>query len=126
MSGDRTSPRFQIVASTRRLYTDAQKRGIVAEIAAGASVSEVARRHNMHTSLLFRWRRESAVAVPKPATHPSSAAAFLPVTLAPVAASKYSAPVIEIDLVGGRKLRVAADIDVDHLKRIIAALDTLP
>jgi transposase len=132
MSGDRTSPRFQIVASTRRLYTDAQKRGIVAEIEAGASVSEVARRHNMHTSLLFRWRREYAAAqpcsaaAPKPAPHPPSAATFLPVALATVASSKSSAPAIEIETAGGRKLRVAADIDVGHLKRIIAALETLP
>lgn len=132
MSGDRTSPQFQIVASTRRLYTDAQKRGIVAEIEAGASVSEVARRHNMHTSLLFRWRREYAAAQPcsalasKPAPHPSSSATFLPVAVAPVAPSKSNAPVIEIDIAGGRKLRVVADIDVSALKRIIAALETLP
>ena len=59
MSGDRTSPRqFEIIASTRRRWSAEQKRAIVDEIAAaGGSVSEVARRHSVHTSQLFRWRR---------------------------------------------------------------------
>ena len=59
MSGDRTSPRFEMIASTRRRWRREQKLAIVAEIdAPGGSVSEVARRHALHTSLLFRWRRD--------------------------------------------------------------------
>jgi len=58
----RTSPRFEMVASTRRQFSRDQKRTIVAEVERGATVSEVPRRHNVHTSLLFRWRREFASA----------------------------------------------------------------
>jgi transposase len=51
-----------MVASTRRQFSRDQKRTIVAEVERGATVSEVPRRHNVHTSLLFRWRREFASA----------------------------------------------------------------
>lgn len=132
MSGDRSQPRFDIVASTRRLYTETQKRAIVAEIEAGASVSEVARRHNMHTSLLFRWRREYAApqASPTPMQRPAKAATFVPIAL-DSSLPAHPMPVrsvgstIEIELLGGRRLRVAADIDVAALKRIVVALETM-
>src|SRR5262245_63814268 len=58
MSGDRATAHFEMVASTRRQFSREQKLAIVAEVERGATVSEVARRHNVHTSLLFRWRRE--------------------------------------------------------------------
>jgi transposase len=46
-----------MIASTRRRWRREQKLGILAEVdAPGGSVSEVARRHALHTSLLFRWR----------------------------------------------------------------------
>ncbi|HEU0059398.1 MAG TPA: transposase, partial [Hyphomicrobiaceae bacterium] len=61
MSGDRTSPRYEMIASTRRRWRREQKLAILAEVdAPGGSVSEVARRHGLHTSLLFRWRRDLA------------------------------------------------------------------
>ena len=57
MSGDRTTPRFEVIATTRRSWSREQKRAIIAEIdVGGATLSEVARRHGIHTSLLFRWR----------------------------------------------------------------------
>ncbi|MFM9846769.1 MAG: transposase, partial [Hyphomicrobiaceae bacterium] len=62
MSGDRISPRFDVVASTRRQFSRDQKLAIVAEVERGATVCEVARRHNVHSSLLFRWRRQYASA----------------------------------------------------------------
>jgi transposase len=129
MSGDRTSPRFEVVASTRRSFTDAQKREIVAEIEDGATVSEVARRHNVHTSLLFRWRRDFASA-PKRPSKPVKPSAFLPVAIvatpdAPQRPILSSAPVmVEIEVRGGRRLRVGVDIDVAALKRIVVALET--
>ena len=53
MSGVETTPRFEVVATTRRSWSWAQKRSIVAEIAGEATLSQVARRHGIHTSLLF-------------------------------------------------------------------------
>ena len=45
----------------RRQWPDALKRRIVAEtLAPGASVSIVARRHDVNTNQVFKWRREMA------------------------------------------------------------------
>jgi transposase len=130
MSGDRSQPRYDIVASTRRIYAEAQKRAIVAEILAGASVSEVARRHNMHTSLLFRWRRDYAAPQPspRPIQKPAHATTFVPVAL-DSSLPAHPVPVcsvgsaIEIELLGGRRLRVGPDVDAAALMRIVAALE---
>lgn len=137
MSGDRNSPRFDVVASTRRQFNREQKLAIVAEVESGATVCEVARRHNVHSSLLFRWRRQYASATvsanaPPPKLEPRTAT-FLPVRVeAPVAsmppkpraeATRGSAT-IEIELVTGRKLRVDAGVDIAVLKRLIAVLET--
>ena len=56
MSGNRTTPRFQVIASTRRSWSREQKRAaILGEIGVGeATLSDVARRHGIRTSLLFR------------------------------------------------------------------------
>src|SRR5216683_4754013 len=46
----------------RRVRSAEEKRRIVAETyEAGASVSEVARRHDVNTNLLFTWRRTTGV-----------------------------------------------------------------
>lgn len=137
MSGDRTSPRYEMVASTRRQFSREQKRTIVADVERGATVSEVARRHNVHTSLLFRWRREFASASSPvsaaPQTPEPKTATFLPVRVAAPAPSTSPEPrpepsrrssVIEIELMSGRKLRVGADLDIAVLKRIVMALET--
>ena len=45
--------------SKRRQYSEASKRQMVAETQApGASVSTVARRHDVNSNQLFRWRRQ--------------------------------------------------------------------
>ena len=123
MSGDRSSPRFDVVASTRRQFSRDQKRAIVAKVERGATVSEVARRHSIHSSLLFRWRRDLAAVTPQPSTPQ-----FLPVSIDTPPAAVPAPPVrpatTEIELASGRKLRVASDIDVAALRRIIVALET--
>src|SRR5246127_593766 len=49
----------QTVAPKRRQYSDALKRQMVTEtLAPGASVSVVARRHDVNSNQLFRWRRQ--------------------------------------------------------------------
>ena len=139
MSGDRSTPRFEVVASTRRSWSRARKLALVAEIGVGdTTVSEVARRHGIHTSLLFRWRRDLEPAA-RPEAHgtaparpaaPRPALGFMPVMLAPPKLSPPSAPspqpkagVIEIELAGGRIVRVAADVDTTALLRLVAALE---
>jgi transposase len=137
MSGDRAEEdRFVIVADARRRWTPAQKRSIVAECDRGtASVSSVARKHNIAPNLLFRWRREFSMAKPPVGAKPG----FVPVALpavsvaegpAAVAARAAEQPVssirsgglIEIELVGGRRLRVDGAVNGDALRRVIEVL----
>lgn len=88
----------------------------------GVNVSEVARRHGIKPSLLFRWRRDFAASAPQPTGR------FLAVSIETPPATKPTPPAkpatIEIELAFGRKLRVASDIDVADLRRIIVALET--
>ena len=151
MSGDRTTPRFEVIASTRRSWSTEQKRVIIGEIGVGdATLSDVARRHGIHTSLLFRWRRDLGSEVPTSAIEPHRsstplaprpALSFVPVMLAPPAQSAPAAVpcsmtsgamepaavksgIIEIVIVGGRMVRVGSDVDASALVRIIAALES--
>ena len=137
MSGDMTTRRFDVVASTRRNWSREQKLAIVAEVdVAGASLSQVARRHGVHASLLFRWRRKLKAKPEAPAGEvenggspatPEAAPAqrFMPVRLQPPEAPAPAKPsVIEIVVEGGRVVRVGADVDTAALVRIVTALET--
>lgn len=132
MSGYRSSPKFEMIASTRRQWTDAQKREIVAEIdAPDGSVSKVARRYSLHTSLLFRWRRDFTARRSEPAPSRLTVPTFVPIALASplpmppasaLAVPPSSTP-IEILLADGRGVRTASDVDPQALARIVAALE---
>ena len=141
MSGDNFSRRYSVVAETRRYWSEAKKRAIIAEAARpDANISAVARRHGMKPSLLFRWRR-----IAREAKDQQRAPAFIPVTLAlpaaevaapaaelaSIADASPSPPVtegsadhrIEIALGNGRVVRVGAGVDTDSLRRILDAAD---
>ena len=133
MSGDRTSPRYDVVATTRRSWSRQQKRAIVAEVdVAGATLSQVARWHGIHASLLFRWRKAlGSVRVVPPAgacaaTSLSRTPSFVPVML-PAPSAPPGTPArpgaIEVVLDGGRTVRVGPDVDTAALVRIVAALE---
>ena len=65
-------------APQRRQYSEASKRQMVAETQLpGASVSTVARRHDVNSNQLFRWRRQL---LPKAAV---GGGAMVPVEIAP-------------------------------------------
>jgi transposase len=122
MSGD-SGDRYDVVVG-RRVFSREQKRAIVAEASDhGVNISAVARRHGIKPSLQFRWRRDFAPSVPQPPT-----GQFLAVSIETPAVTKPTPPAkpvtIEIELAFGRKLRVACDIDVADLRRIIVALET--
>ena len=122
-------------SDARRKFSDEAKRLIVEEACQpNISVSRVARRYGITTSLLFRWRQALGMA---PAAEEGQ---FLPVTLAeePLAeeVSTSSAPAaapsivierptigIEIELVGGRRVRFDRDVDSETMKRVISALE---
>ena len=130
MSGYSHEKNFAVVAETRRKWTAAERKQIVAETEA-ASVSSVARQHGVAKSLLFRWRKEAGLSgkrggVKKPC------ASFVPVALlAPLAVAEtpgISSPrmadrgLIEIELAGGRMVRVTGQVEMEALKRVIAVL----
>jgi transposase len=113
--------------------------------APGASVTEVALRHNMNTNVLFRWRKQfreglfSAGTSPREALPPPQ---FIPVHVVLDAQATLPAPqtpgqavvpaqkpascgkggMMELTLPGGFALHVDADIDDATLRRVLKAL----
>lgn len=112
----------------RRSYSDAEKARLIAEASQpGARVHDVARRHGICSSLLYRWRRQGLRIGPTERASP-----LLPVRVA----SEATAPVmpeaadhrrpapqpIEITLPNGCTVRVDQHVDARALRRILAAL----
>ena len=120
--GGDTLRRIEVItgAGRRRSWSAQAKTRIVAEsFEPGASVSEVARRHDMSPSLLFYWRRQM--------TRPSSREAseeptFVPVKIGGAAAlpGDGEAPAIEI-FIGDICIRVTGRIDSGALRDVFAA-----
>jgi transposase len=90
----------------------------------------VARRNDINSSLLFKWRklaREGAFGA-----LPDGDAGFVPVRLAPVAADEAvpapaageTSPVVEIALPNGCRLRIPADLEASSLHRLVTVLKT--
>ena len=113
----------------RRRWSTEEKLRIVGEAdAAGASVSEVARRHDISRQHVYQWRRELRAC----GLRRSAPAVFLPVELAGDAPASDGAAEpaatsgqrIEIGLRNGRTLRVAADLPEAVLARLIRIAET--
>jgi transposase len=127
MSGPKSCPEVEVIASTRRRWTMGERRAILGEADQdGVTVSEVARRHGLSPSLLFRWRRQFKKVRPKSTT----GLGFVPLALpAPApspneqAAASLGGDRIEIVLGGGRRLIVGKDVDVAALGRILDVLE---
>lgn len=118
----------------RRNFSEADKRRIVGEACRpGASVSGVARRYGIAPRVLFRWKQELAPA--------QAGTTFLPVTVSDmpdlfaVSASSASEPIpapiiiersspeIEVELIGGRRVRFARDVDPETVRSLVALLE---
>lgn len=113
-------------ARRRRSYSLEEKRRLVAEsYEPGASVSIVARRHDLNANLLFTWRRQ--MRAPVPAVEPMN---LIPIEVlaAPTAAAPAEAQrldtrgEIEIVLVSGVRVRVDAEVSEAALRRVLSAL----
>ena len=105
------------VDAPRRRWSEAQKRRIVAESdRTGESVSEVARRHGVHSSMLFRWRRRFGKAA-------GTGAGFVPVVVeTSEQASAGATGRIEIVLGGEVRVVVDATVDAPALARVLAVV----
>ena len=96
--------------SSRRRWSEAHKRRIVAEsYCGGESATAVARRHGIHSSVLFRWRRRYGTAA-------DPGAGFVPVVV-------EAAPG-RMEIVLGDDVRVIVDATVHAgaLARVIAVV----
>ena len=121
MSEPMTYPVHEVVASTRRSWSREEKLAILAEAdSTPTSVSAVARRHGLHPSLLFRWRRDACEAAGM-----EKEPAFIPLALPGPAcppAQERAAGLIEIELAGGHRVRAGAGVDGTVLRGVIEAL----
>jgi len=125
---DASAPRGRIEIRSgvgrRRRWSGAEKGRIVAEsFAAGAVVSEVARRHEISPQHLFAWRKAArAGQLTLPA---DGAAMFVPVLAArePVAAQPL-APSITIET-AGMVVRAECGVDVGWLTAVLRAVKAL-
>jgi transposase len=103
-----------------RQYSEALKRQMVAETQApGASVSVVARRHDVNSNQLFRWRRQL---LPKAAVE---SGAMVPVEIA-ADGDRPRRPdrdgVIEIAFGCGARVRLRGEVSSETLRQVIELL----
>ena len=125
-------------AERRRRWSFEDKARIVeASYEAGVSVCSVARRHGIAQGLLFTWRRQARQGR---LGGDDQAPVFVPVAITPepspaVPALQSDDPgiqprrarrktgIMEIDLGGGRRLKVDRDVDAAALRRVLDALE---
>lgn len=127
--------------AARRRWSVAEKLRIVGELARpGATVSSVARAHNVHSSLLFKWRRLAREGALGPMLSDDNGFSIVPVRLLaepslPPADERATADdtvvcapdpatgmTVEIALPNGCVLRVPASIDAARLRRLVTVL----
>src|SRR5215831_9890095 len=110
----------QSSATKRRQYSEASKRQMVAETQVpGASVSIVARRHDVNSNQLFRWRRQL---LPKAAVE---SGAMVPVEIAadgdPLRRPDRDG-VIEITFGCGARVRLRGEVSSETLRQVVELL----
>jgi transposase len=111
----------------RRRWGDEEKLAIVIAVGAGgATVTQVAQRHDVTRQQIYAWRHELKR---KGLWSPVEGPLFLPVGMAPaeevpVAAGLAPNIWIELRLSKGRTLRFESGIDAATLTRVIRAVDT--
>jgi transposase-like protein len=125
-------PGVTIGATGRRSFSEAEKRRIVDEASQlGASVAQVARRYGLAPRVLFRWKEafklepERAVPVFAPVQVTDAAPVVegaAPAPMVPVIVER-PAPGIEVELIGGRRMRFERDADPETVRRMIALLE---
>jgi transposase len=111
------------VGRKRRSWTRDEKRRIVEEsLEQGASIAEVARRHELNANLLFTWRRRMGVE----SSEQNGSMELLPVTITPESAAEgHSSGAVgqmEIVLAEGERIIVWSDVETTALSRVLKAL----
>ena len=123
-------PRIEIAEERRRSHDAGfRARVLAAASAPGARVEDVARRFEICTSLIYRWRRSmlspplSAPVVKLVPVRVAEARKTEPsvVAVRPKSDAKRPGP-IEIELENGIRIRVDADVSQAALRRVVTAL----
>ncbi|OBY24577.1 IS66-like element accessory protein TnpA [Leisingera sp. JC1] len=111
----------------RRRWSDDEKLAIVLSVGVnGATVSQVAQRHEIRRQQIYAWRYELRR---KGLLTPDDATLFLPVDITSppeppeACAPEASLALIEVVLRNGRSLRVDAHVDAAVLTRLIQAVE---
>lgn len=117
----------------RRRWDDEEKLGIVLSVGAdGATVTQVAQRHDVTRQQIYAWRHElkkkgllfpTADALFLPVSAPEPMEAALPETA--LASPAAPDPQIELVLAHGRCLRFAPDLEPTVLVRLIRVLEAV-
>lgn len=125
-------PRIEIVGERRRAHDAGFRAIVVAETAAsGARVEDVARRHGVCTSLIYRWRRAAGIGasgIPAVQLFPVRLGAtpdevpLAPETRTAPASTPRRAGLIEIELGGGVRVSVEEDVSLAALRRVMSVL----
>ncbi|HEY2756263.1 MAG TPA: transposase [Pseudolabrys sp.] len=103
----------------RRRWASSEKAAIVEESQRpGATVTTVARRHDVHPNLLHHWRRQA-----KRVLEGSRGLKLLPVVVTPpLRSGSQVVGLIEIELGGAVRVRVDSAVDEAALGRVLRAL----
>ena len=98
----------------RRRWSEDQKQDIVAAaFAPGSTVSEVARREDIHNAMIYKWRRELQ----------SSNGGFAPVVVkSDEVAMCGNQGVIEVALGNGTQLRIPSSVPAELAASVVKAL----
>ena len=101
----------------RRVWTEDQKLAVLsAAFSPGAKVAEVARRADVCTSLIYRWRRDFTAGTPM---------GFAPALLTddrPIGAVVAPTPTIVVEFPGDRRVKIDAGADPAMVAAILRAL----
>ena len=97
-------------------------------LAPGASVVEVARRHDVHRNLITVWRRQARTGVLAfgPMLRQDDEVHFAAVSVAPdrqpLTAPSETCGAIEIEFAAGARMRITGAVDAATLSAVVAAL----
>ncbi len=131
--------RFEVITggggNRRRWSREEKERLVAASLDPGVTASQIARSAGIHTSQLFRWRKQLCETSTPTAT---LTAALVPVIVADPASisaprqdsssgqktgRRRASDRIEIELTDGRRIRVDAHVDGDALAELLDRLD---
>lgn len=128
--------RVEVITSVerRRRWSLAEKERLVAaSLEPGVSEAPAA---GLHVSQLFRWRKQLCTRIEtlSATTAPRDEPKLVPVTIMPTPTVAEPSPpprrrrrrrsgMIEIEVRGGRRVRVGGDVDAEALRRVLDVLE---